>query len=287
MAIPNLLLVGVAKAGTTSAHAYLDSHPQVFMSRVKEPHYFSDVGPNCPTVVPVKDWNRYVDLFVGSGNASVIGESSVSYLHCAKAVGRIRKSLGRPKILIILRDPVTRCFSHWLMDYREGYQHKPFLEAVKEDYYLAKEKGFCTSHMYVESSLYFDAILRYLDAFGDNVKIMWYEDLVERPWEFMREVFEFLGVDQDFQVDFGRRDNVAAAPRNELVKFLFHNMALRKLAKRVIPSVIRSGLRNRLMTSADKTSIKAEEKEYLVDFFVEDRARLQSLLEKDLSRWLK
>jgi hypothetical protein len=287
MKLPNLLLVGTPKAGTTSVHNYLDAHPEVFMSRVKEPHYFSEVGPNCPTVDAINDWREYTDLFADSKDARIVGESSISYLHCTMAVERIRKVLGKPRILIILREPVSRCFSHWLMDFREGYQQKPFLEAVKDDYYNVTKKGFCSSHMYIESSLYFDAVERYLNTFGDNVKIMFYEDLRDNPRNFMKELFKFLGVDESFEPDLSRRDNTAAVPRNKLVRSLFHNMKFRKMAKKAVPVGIRKGLRSCLLKPVEKISISDMTRKYLSQFFVDDTMKIQRLINKDLSVWSK
>src|SRR5262245_16436607 len=119
---PNFFIVGAAKAGTTSLHAYLSAHPQVFMPALKEPHYFADfeLSPEFDNFMPViRDQPAYQDLFRGSQGSTAVGEASPSYLCDPAAAARIKAAIPDAKIVISLRNPVDRAYSHYLMDLHE------------------------------------------------------------------------------------------------------------------------------------------------------------------------
>src|SRR6266849_533449 len=143
---PNFFLVGAAKAGTTSAYAYLSQHPQVFFPRIKEPHFFTRVRPSGEQrffVEAITDRTAYLRLFRGARGFGVVGDASPSYLWHPHVAHRIRARVPDAKIAIILRDPVERAHSHYLMDYREGVQDLSFYEALVRDM-NRREKGWAS-----------------------------------------------------------------------------------------------------------------------------------------------
>src|SRR5437667_3118215 len=167
---PNFFIVGAQNSGTTSLYGYLKQHPDVFMPALKEPHYFAQITPSheqryLRTIV--RDEAAYLRLFLKAKGYPAIGEASPSYLWDANAPHRIRKAVPHAKIIILLRDPVERAYSHYLMDVREGRQDLPFLQALERDWNRSK-KGWSVSQLYVELGLYAEQVRRYLEVFGSR-----------------------------------------------------------------------------------------------------------------------
>ena len=126
--LPNFFIVGAPRAGTTSLYRYLRRHPQVFMPAVKEPHFFANINPDPDQrhLFPAMDEGQYVRLFRGALHYRAIGEASPSYLVTKGAAERIKARVPNAKIIMLLRDPTERAFSHYLMDIRDGLQSLPF-----------------------------------------------------------------------------------------------------------------------------------------------------------------
>ncbi len=180
MTWPNFFIVGAQNCGTTSLYSYLKQHPDVFMPALKEPHYFAQITPSreqryLRTII--RDRGQYLKLFSHAKDYKAIGEASPSYLWEANAPARIQKAVPQAKIIILLRDPIERAYSHYLMDVREGLQDLPFYEAVRRDWNRDK-KGWSVSQLYVELGLYAAQVQRYLELFGaDRVLILMFDEL--------------------------------------------------------------------------------------------------------------
>jgi hypothetical protein len=177
---PNFFIVGAANSGTTSLYRYLKQHSDVFMPALKEPHYFAQVNPAheqryLRTII--RDEAAYLRLFRKAEGYKAIGEASPSYLWDVKAPERIGSVIPDAKIIILLRDPVERAYSHYLMDVREGLQELPFRHALQKDWNRTK-KGWSVSQLYVELGLYAEQVRRYLEVFGpEQTLILMFEDL--------------------------------------------------------------------------------------------------------------
>src|SRR5215469_13417957 len=149
---PSFFIVGAANSGTTSLYGYLKQHPDVFMPALKEPHYFAQVTPShkqrhLRTII--RNQAAYLRLFHRADGCKAIGEASPSYLWDANAPYRIARAIPDAKIIILLRDPVERAYSHYLMDVREGLQDLAFAAALKKDW-AQQNKGWSVSQLYVE-----------------------------------------------------------------------------------------------------------------------------------------
>lgn len=152
---PNFFIVGAPKAGTTWLYWNLRQHPDVFLPHVKEPHFFSRVKPN-----PAKGYifrettsvNDYLALYQRAERFKALGDASPSYLVTEAAAVRIREQLPDARIIILLRDPIERTFSQYLMDVRDGVQDLSLFEAILSDHQIER-KGWGISRMYVEDSL--------------------------------------------------------------------------------------------------------------------------------------
>src|SRR6185312_3684389 len=130
--LPNLLIVGAAKAGTTSLHALINRHPAAFMSELKEPRFFAYEGerpeafggPDAHILISsiVKTRSEYERLFAGVTDERVVGESSPAYLYSPVAATRIRETIPDAKIIVVLRDPAERAYSHWVDNVGSGWE---------------------------------------------------------------------------------------------------------------------------------------------------------------------
>lgn len=282
---PNFFVVGAAKAGTTSIYSYLNSHDSVFMCPVKEPHFFATpwASPSSPTTPsPINDAAEYTALFARSSGYDAVGEASPSYLYDEEAPTRIRDRLPHAKIVIVLRDPVDRAFSHYLMDVREGVQRSSFKEALIEDY-SRKEKGYGVSHLYVELGMYGEQIGRYLQTFPpEQLLILFFDDLVNREGQFLGSLCDFLGVRVDAVRPFNSM-NTYKESRSFVSERLMASHRLRALTRRFASQRVRSIVKNKfLLRSAAKPPRDEEATRWLRHLYADDLSHLEDLLEMRL-----
>ncbi len=285
---PNFFIAGTPKSGTTSLFHYLDEHPEVFMCPIKEPNFFS-----CDQIVmqqlyyKKKDITRkddYEKLFQNVRTEIAIGEASVSYLFYDKVPARIKTTVPDAKIIIILRDPADRAFSHYLMDSRLGYVDLTFEDIVyqRTDHRL----GALYYHQFVELGLYYEQVKRYLDIFGtDQVKIFINEDLREDMTKVILDVYDFLQIDPTLMPDLDKQYNVYQKPRNSVVKALYSAQTIRRMARAIIPNGLVDRVKDTLLVRAEKPQIASGAKKYLNDLFKENMSQTGELIGRDLSHW--
>jgi len=181
--LPNLVVIGGLKCGTTSLHHYIDLHPAVEMSRPKELNFF----------VAELNWSLGPDWYSShfSGGAPIRGESSPHYTNRPRFDGvaeRMRSMLADARIIYMVRDPIDRMLSHYLHNLGGGYDDRSLAEAFADP-----------ESAYVNRSRYFFQLEPYLDAFGEErIEIVGREELKRDRRGTMRRVFEFLGVDSGF-----------------------------------------------------------------------------------------
>ena len=279
---PNLFVVGAAKAGTTSLHRYLSASPDVFMSVTKEPHFFSSVDARGTWTI-VKDQDQYLSLFSARESEIYAGESSPSYLWDPGAAERIHRASPDARILMLLRDPVRRAHSHYLMDVREGLVEGDFLQAVRRDY-ERQDKGWGTSHLYVELGLYADAITRYQDLFGaESVLVLVFEEFIKDPGTSLTSVARFLGLPDDAfsAAETATAHNPYRQARSQLVRRLLNNKVLAALRKRLPRGMRRAG-RQALLREGAPPELEPAAWDYLRPLFQADMQRVEAILERPL-----
>lgn len=299
VAYPDFFIVGAAKAGTTSLYRYLDQHPEVYMSPLKEPNWFSRVyAPG--RVSSVTSESEYLGLFEGRDGEPVAGEASPSYLWDEKAPGRIKQAVPGARIVAILRNPVERALSDYAQAVRWEGETLPLLDALKQGY-RAEPKVYGVTRLYVDLGFYARQVERYLDAFGkERVRIFLYEDLEKDPRGLLGSVLEFLGVDPEYadSVETGVRYNRHSKPREDLLgraaegvlsSQAFKSPQFRALRARLIPD---AGLRFRIRQSlrfkeVAKPQMDLASRRFLMDLYAEDIRELQGLIGRDLEHWLR
>jgi hypothetical protein len=311
--LPNFFLVGAPKAGTTSLYHYLDQHPQIYMSRIKEPHFFASEirEENCDPELrrgiardarnlreyldgPMREkrfggivaqWEDYLRLFAHAEGQTALGDGSVCNLWSPTAAERIAERIPDAKILVVLRDPAERAFSQYFHGVCNGAIRWSFREHIERNLrYRSRE--FCVHYPFLEFGLYAQQLIRYLDRFGKNVWIGFHEDFKTRPLDICRDICRFLGVSQEFSPDMGRRHLEAQVPRLAAIGWL-RRSGFWKLTASMTPSSLRPLVQRALMRKAGKKTMVPSEREYLIGYYREDITKLARLVGRNLEGWLQ
>ena len=278
--LPDFLIVGAAKSGTTSLYHYLKQHPQIFMPSLKEPNYFSQIPKNRDFVT---DWNEYVQLFKSAKINETIGEASTSYLFCYKrTIPAIKERLGNPKIIIILRNPIERAFSHYLFYIKLGIEKNSFDKVLTLNYIVENGPWKIKINPYLELGFYYEQVKAYKDNF-ENVRVHLYDDFKLKQLELIKDVYLFLELDANFSPSLEIR-NVSGIPKNKLTGAILSNPWISKTLISKIPYSIKTRLRNVLL---EKQSIPDGSKETLKEIYKNDIEKVSALINEDLSFWVK
>ena len=276
----NTFIVGAPKAGTTSLHHYLNQHTEVSMSSVKEPNFFSskEVESLFYNSKCIDDSNDYHKLF-SIEKRQVRGEASVSYLFYENVPKRIYDYNSEAKIIIMLREPIERAFSHYLMDCRLG-----FCSVKLEDIIATPQSYPQYFQQYLELGNYYSQIKRYQDTFGkEQLLVIFYEDFKTNTKKVMNRVFSFLEIEQQ-EIDFSVK-NSFLSPSNTLISKLYKFNIVRKVVKTILPERLLSLIRSKYFSAKSKPMLsKAIEKQLKV-FYKSDVFQLEKLLNIDLARW--
>lgn len=261
MKMPNFLIIGAAKAGTTSLYEYLKQHPQVYMSPVKETNFFALEGETLDfrgpgdhvwissfSITKIED---YLNLFQGVENQVAIGEVSPLYLYSPKAPERIQHYTPDTKLVAILRNPVERAYSQFLMFVRDGREPlSDFAEALEQEE-TRMRNHWEWAWQYIRVGFYYVQLNRYFNTFDlQQIRVYLFEDFLTNPVCMLKDIFQFLGVDDSFVPDISIQHNVSVIAQEK------------------------------------RPPLTAEVRKQLVEIYREDIYRLQELIQRDLLKWL-
>ena len=297
MTMPNFLLIGAAKAGTTSLYSYLEQHPQIYMCPEKEPRFFALEGELLDFSGPAQGINEgsvtsreaYSQLFRGVTNQTVIGEASTLYLSSPKAPQRIKHYIPDAKLIAVLRDPAERAFSSYLHLVRDGYETLSFAEGLKAEANRIKEK-WQPLWYYQQRGFYYEQLERYYQLFKpDQIRVYLYEDLAADSTAVAQDIARWLGVEPDFTPEL-TRENVSGVPKSRWLQNLFtKDNPLKSILKPLFPQQLRRGIAENVIKQnlGAKPSLAPEVRQELIDIYREDILKLQELLNRDLASWLR
>lgn len=299
--LPNFLIAGTEKAGTTSVFVYLSQHPQVCASLRKETDFFRDEFTGNPEV----DRRLYMRHFRPSRSGQqVVMEASPGYLGEAEIVApRIQALLPAAQFLFILRDPVERLYSAYnfyisRLTIPPDLSFSDFVEkslAFERDGTSPQALGVGEWYLRTLSfGRYAERLAEYFARFPRaNIKVMFFESLTRDEIGFMTELSGFLGIDQDFWQEFEfRKSNVTFAGRH---RFL-HRIALRvndwaEPFLRQRPDLKHSlvGVYKSLNQAADmRTGVPDAVRQQLVDYYSDSVTKLGTLLGEPVPEsWLQ
>lgn len=276
-ALPDFFLVGAPKAGTTSVYKYMAQNPLIFVPVVKEPNYYTNVGPDDRNVVNIKDEKRYLKLYADATPEQLKGDFSVSYMHDHDAYKKIHNNNPDAKIIMIIRHPVNRAYSHWLMDKREGFKKDEFYDGFLNDVNYKGTRGFCFNSMYYDCGLYADAITKYRSLFP-NVLVLVYEEIFIDIQKTLHDIYSFLNIDSINSHTFSRH-NESGEVKNKFLKAIYSSTGIRKALKVLVPESKKDFLRGAIMAKTE-SKISPEDFKNIAPYFKSDVIKVRELLGK-------
>lgn len=292
--LPTFLIIGAAKAGTTTLYDVLKQHPKVYMPIVKEPLFFSKESYFEKGV----DWYAQT-FFRGADAFPTRGEATPHYLYWSdKVASRISDMLVPSiKLIVIFRDPVHRAYSWYWNSVKEGKETESFETALElEPSRLATfHKQFLSSgqmlYGYFRGGCYASLLKPFLDKFPlEQFFFILQDDFKNNPDAAARNLFKFLSIDENVSIQFTQK-NMAALPRNRVLHdWLSKQGGAREWFKKVIPLNLRYIVKQRLL-NANLRPIKypvmnPETEASLRARFVDENLALGKMINRDLSSWL-
>jgi hypothetical protein len=298
--LPNFVLAGPAKSGTTALYLMLRQHPQIFFPDNKEPRFFaySDSPPRYAGPGDEKRFNKttiyrledYLELYKDIGDAIAIGDASPIYMHVPQSVYAIKEYIPEAKIIIVLRNPVERAFSVYLQHLRNGDEKLSFEEAIQqEEKRVLQNWGLGWRYLYL--GYIADQIERYLETFGKTqVFFVLYDSFRRDNIETSKGLFTFLGVDSSYSPNIVKA-NVGGIVRNQWLYKSLSSTRLIGVLKPAIPvkyrriaNLWRLNMQSRLV---EKPELLAEQIADLTKLYEKDIRKTEVLTGYDLSEWLK
>ncbi|HEY4378689.1 MAG TPA: sulfotransferase [Acidimicrobiales bacterium] len=303
MALPTFLIIGAARSATTSLHYYLHAHPQITMSTVKEPNYFvfdQRDGVAQPLVVPdprllaksVADLDDYERLFDTTPETVAIGEASPLYFYVRETPELITAALDEPKLIVVLRDPIARAWSHYSMVHagEAGDLAPGFRATVEAELTQRAYSPYATGTHFLRLGRYGEQMQRYLDHVpSDRILVVSFDQLTADPAAVVAQVCEFLGIDDLAQQDHFVAYNGSRSDHHVIVR------TLRRGVRRVQPwlkgalpaSVVAplARLRARVSKPGGPAALPDDLQAELVAYYHDDLELLQRLTDIDLTAW--
>lgn len=267
--LPDFVVIGAQRSGTTSLYRYLDRHPDIFMAPTKEVHFFDRHFENGVA------W--YCKQFDGAHLNQVVGEATPRYMADPRAVERLAEIVPHARLVALLRDPVERAYSHYWMERARGRERRSFEEAIAVE---EGRKGAQTLPAYLGQSRYLTQLQRICGSFRrDQLLVMLFDDLRHEPGATLAGLCRFLGVE-----DSG--DPSAIEEVNQFVAF--RSLTLRRMYKR-LPLALSPLTRalGRLNTKSGRTypPMRPETRKHLVTRFASENRALGEWLDRDLEMW--
>lgn len=281
--LPNFICVGAQKAGTTTLHDILKNHSQIYLPKLKEAHFF-DIEERYE-----KGLEWWVENYFNTYNEEkVMGVMTPEYLYYKEIPEKIFNDLGaNTKIVIILRNPVSRAYSHYQMSIRRGFETLDFKIACEEEKNRIDKDSFSRNHFsYISRGLYYKQVKRYLDLFGEkNVLILSFEnDIIKNINSTIIKLEKFLEIEHE-GLNTNIQSNSASIPRFKFInKLLYQDSILKKILKKFIKTnylKIKIGL---FIDNLNQKNIKSkklseEEKDIVLKkYFYEDIIKLEKLI---------
>lgn len=294
--LPNFLIAGVSRSGTTSLYYYLKQHPDVSFSKLKEPRYFSSYNLKLPQNGPgdfsvdeklIKTFKEYKIIYDSISNKCV-GDASSEYLYnYRESIPEIKKRLGDIPIVLILRNPVDRSFSAFLNLTRDGRENLKFGNALEMEEKRIK-LGYDEMWHYKNVSLYAKPVNAFLKSFS-KVKVLIFEEFIINEKQKTLEVLEFIGANKELvNIDTSRSYSKSGVPKSKLITLFFgrKNFLGNQLRKVIFKIFGRNNIEklSKYILSDNEQMSHIEQKKLKL-FFRNDVEQLEKILKRKLDIW--
>ena len=280
------MCVGVQKAGTTSLHDILQQNNSVNLPTLKESHFFDDDDKYN------KGIDYYFSHFFKNKPNAIYGEIVPEYSYFSKCAKRIENAFGKIKILFILRDPVVREYSHYLMTKRRGLEELDFKEAIQQEKNRLRSYDARVNYSYISRGFYSEQIERFEQYFGiENIKVILFEDLINDTRRTVKEISDFIEL-PDFEYNFDIKSNTASVSKSKYLRdFIYKPNNLKSIVGKLIPS---KKAKDYIMHLLDQFNLKPAPKEKLSNdmrrmiyttYYKKEIEYLERKIERPLTRW--
>ena len=293
MSLPNTFIVGVQKAGTTSLYDWMAQHPDILGPEVmKDFHFFTKDEHYSKGV----NWlGRYYDDYKGE---KIVMEGGVNYIFSEVAPKRFYDYNPDQKFILVLRDPVKRAFSAFNYFAKMGVEERTFQEAIADEkkgiYQEWNEKIYFS---YLEHGLYHKQLQNYLKYFQlSQFKILFFEDLLTDKEGIVREVYQFLKIDETYIPEFSTKNTTGKARFRSMNKFMNTHNPVKETIKKILPIHKLLSDKHKLLisnyvlatntTKSEKNTIPKEISDFGKTYFAKDIAMLEKLVDFDFkTKW--
>lgn len=292
--LPNFVIAGATRSGTTSLYYYLKQHPEISFPDLKEPRYFSSVNLKLPQKGPgdntvdeklILNFKDYEKLYERIKN-KVVGDASSEYLyHHQDSAKRIFNKLGDIPIILILRNPLERAFSAYSNLVRDGREKLSFEQAVLKEQ-ERRQDNWDMMWSYIDVSLYSKQVATFMDTFS-QVKVLIFEEFITDPNKYLKELFQFLDVDSTFKSETKTVYSHSGEPKNKFIGWLTSRQnkliyPFRKLLLKIIPRKYLEIISKKIF---EKNNHKLEVDKKTNQKINKDILILENLLKKNLEIW--
>jgi hypothetical protein len=298
MPLPDFIVIGASRSGTTSLHHYLGQHPDIFMCPRKSPNFFvaDDPIPAREGLVArqimsqwVADRQSYEALFSGAREEPEVGEISPVYLQSRNAPERIRGMCPEAKLVAILRDPAERAWAHYMGRKRDGIETREDFETVIDAELAEGLPDDVAFGSYLGCSRYGHFLSRYFELFpSEQIRVYLFDDLRDAPRELLGDIFSFLGVDPSLSASITMaRHHQSGEVRGALRRFLWtRSVGLRTTLRPMLPESVRRLAAPVFLENLDKPGLDPALRARICKVLAPDVERCQDLIDRDLTRWL-
>ena len=296
--MPNFLVIGAARSGTTSLHHYMKGHPQIFMSSVKEPNFFGfengriDLGYDAPGW---RSWSRrstswpeeYRALFREVKGEKAIGEASPMYMRSPGAAERIRRAIPDARLIAILRDPAERAYANYMGRLRDGTERNPDPRDALGEALSGRGLGW-RKEIYIDLGFYHERLRPFYERFEpERIRIVLFEDFVRDLRGVLRDLFSFLEVEPGFEPDTSIVYNSSGRIRNPVLRFAWTNSnPLRARLQPWLPRPVREAGWALVQRNLSRPPLPPDLRAQLVERYRPDVLALEKRIGRDLSGWL-
>ena len=302
--MPDFLIIGAGKSGTTSLDQYLKQHPSIYMSEVKEPNFFTyyqqdptkyGVQPNsehfkrCVVTLP-----EYQALFAEAKPEQLRGETSNTYLSVPESSENIKALMPKGKFIAILRHPTERLYSRYLHLARDG---RIPTENFEQDVF-DKNSIWWKRNDLVTEGFYYQHLKPYYEAFNeDQLHIILYDDFRKDANAVLRQIFNFLGVNPNVSVESSVELNKSGVVKNKTINRVFgYNGLLVNAAQKIVPKSLYTRLKNSMLVQGaigkvrdgnlSRPNLDPEIKKKITrEIYGREIEQLEKLINRDLSAW--
>ena len=293
--LPNLFIPGAAKSGTTTLHELLNLHPEISMSKVKEPVFWNN--KNFEKYIE-QDWLNYKKLFVEK--SKIYGESTTSYMYYNSFIDNINKNYKKsPKFIFILRNPIDRYNSHFWWMKGLGLEKNKIKNVLNIESQMNFEEYDYYPKNYFQFGLYSKWIQRFIDNFGlENIKVITLEKLISNRLDTINSCFDFLGLKKlesipeknsnkttrikySFLYHFIRKSSIGKMNYTKIGKIFLSNKSIDRIKNK-----LKDIITNWKTEEFEYEPLQSEHRHYLKDAgYYSDVEKLKEIFDYSFNEW--